>query len=95
MMPITLPDDQWEKIYQFLLSRPNLYVGNEDEARCFVEAVLWVTRSGAQWRLLPEIYGKWNTVYKRFARWCDRGIFTQMHHHFADDPDMESLIAYA
>ncbi len=33
-----------------------------------------------------------NTLYKRFARWCDKGGFTQMHHHFASDPDIESLI---
>ena len=91
-MPITLPDEQWKKIYRFLASHPNIYVGNADQARRFVEAVLWVTRSGAQWRLLPPIYGKWNTIYKRFARWCDKGVFTQMHHHFAHDPDMESLI---
>ena len=42
--------------------------------------------------LLPDTYGKSNTLYKRFARWCDKGVFTQIHHHFAADPDIESLI---
>ncbi len=91
-MPITLPDDQWNKIYSFLLTCPNIYVGNEATTRRFIEAVLWATRSGAQWRLLPGTYGKSNTLYKRFARWCDKGGFTQIHYHFAADPDIESLI---
>ena len=91
-MQITLPDDHWEKIYSFLLSCSNIYVRNETETRRFVEAVLWVARSGAQWRLIPTVYGNWNSIYKRFSDWCDKGIFTQMHQHVAADPDMESLI---
>jgi len=92
MAKLTLPDKQWEKIYAFLKNHPRAYAGEEVNCRLFVEGVLWMTRSGAQWRLLPDEYGNWNSVYKRFARWCDHGIWENMHQHFVDDPDMENLI---
>ena len=92
MRPVELRSDQWRKILRFLRSCPEVYVGNQGECRRFIEAVLWMARSGSQWRLLPETYGDWNTVYKRLARWCEKGIWERMHQHFAHDPDMENLI---
>lgn len=90
MSTVRLNDFQWTKIRAFLKADRNAYIGNEADCRRFVEGVLWMSRSGAQWRLLPNEYGKWNSVYKRFARWCDQGIWERMFAHFADDPDMEN-----
>ena len=92
MISVTLRDDQWSKIRDFLSALPEVYVGQEADCRRFLEAVLWITRTGAQWRALPERYGKWNTVYKRFLRWCEKGVWTRLHEAFADDPDMEFVL---
>lgn len=92
MPAVTIPDNQWLGIYEFLRAHRRSYAGKEANCRRFVEGALWIARSGAQWRLLPETYGSWNSVYKRFARWCDNKVWEQLNQHFVDDPDMEHLL---
>ena len=92
MSVVKLNDFQWEKILSFLKTCPNIYIGQENDCRNFLEAVLWMTRSGSQWRLLPKSFGNWNTIYKRFARWSAAGIFEKLFEHFAADKDLEYLL---
>ena len=92
MSTLRISDQQWQKLYKFLQLHPNVYAGQTESCRRFVEGVHWVLRSGAQWRELPECYGNWNSVYKRFARWEEQGIWAAMHEHFMEEPDMESVL---
>jgi transposase len=57
--------------------------------RLFVEAVIWKFRSGAPWRDLPERFGDWKNIHKRFSRWAASGVWEGLCKTLADDPDNE------
>lgn len=82
----------WTKLYQYLSDFPKIHTRNEEKTRRFVEAVFWIVRGGSQWRLLPNEYGDWNTIYHRFADWADKGVWYKMLYYFARDPDMEYIM---
>ena len=43
-----------------------------------VEGVLWIVRTGSPWRDLPEVFGEWNSVFRRFSRWSDKGVWRRI-----------------
>jgi len=55
--------------------------------RTVINGILWILRTGAPWRDLPEQYGKWNTVYTRFKRWRRDGTWTRLYTKFLDERD--------
>ena len=82
-------DDQWDRIDQILRDDPGLDIRQEGTTRRFVENVLWIARAGCAWRLLPEEYGAWNSIYKRFARWQEKGVWRALLDRLSDDADLE------
>ena len=91
-LPMEISDAAWNSILPFLKALPNVYVGNPETCRRFLSAVAWITKQGATWRALPEVYGYWNTIYRRFARWSDAGVFEKLHQHFHDAGELSSLL---
>ncbi len=88
-----LDQKQWAKIRSFLKDQGrSIYMGSDEKCQRFLGAITWMARSGAQWRLLPEKYGNWNHVYKRFAHWSKQGVFEKMTSFFAQDPDFKCLM---
>ncbi len=67
-----LTDAEWALVGP-LLSKERGRPGHED--RRHLEGTLWRAREGARWRAIPGRYGRWNTVWRRFARWRDLGVF--------------------
>lgn len=76
----------------FLKALPNVYVGNPETCRRFLSAVVWMTKEGATWRGLPKVYGYWNSIYRRFGRWCDAGVFEKLHQHFHAAGELSALL---
>lgn len=60
--------------------------------RWFVEAVLWIGRTGCPWRDLPKALGRWHTVYVRFSRWRRTGVWERVIHAVADETEIKHVL---
>lgn len=73
-----LTDEQWDHLEPLLPpQRPSTGRPSKDH-RTILNGILWILRTGAPWRDLPERYGSWQTVYSRFRRWQQAGIWEQV-----------------
>lgn len=73
-----LTDEQWRRLEPLLPpQKPRTGRPNEDHRR-ILNGILWVHRTGARWRDLPERYGLVGTVLSRFYRWRAGGIWQRM-----------------
>ena len=86
-----LRDDQWKRIKTMLPVKASDRGRTAGDNRLFVEAVLWIARTGTPWRDLPKAFGPWNSVYKRFARWSDSGVWHRVFAELAKDADFEEV----
>ena len=73
-----LTNEQWEQIAPHLPPRKPRTGRPAREHRQVLNGILWVLRTGAPWRDLPERYGKWTTVYSRFQRWRKNGVWDRI-----------------
>ena len=87
-----LSDAQWQRIAEMLPGKPGDRGRTGANNRLFVNAVLWVLRSGAWWQYLPERYGKWKSVHKRFTRWAKTGVWERVFDSLTADPDNQYLM---
>jgi transposase len=72
---IGLTDEDWAVIGPLLPPERGRACRPAHDNRRFFEGMMWVARTGAQWRQLPDEYGKWNSVYRRYRRWVEGGVF--------------------
>lgn len=73
---LVLSDGQWERrISKLINGRPGRPGSTSLDNRLFVEAVLWIARTGSPWRDLPEAFGEWNSVFRHFSRWSAKGVW--------------------
>ncbi len=84
-----LTDLQWEIMEPFCLGKKRDPGRTGGDGRLFLEAVLWIARTGSPWRDLPVHFGKWNTVFNRFRDWVKADVFKRIFDALSENPDME------
>lgn len=87
-----LTDAQWAKIEPLCQGKVGDAGRTAVDNRLFIEAILWIIRTGSPWRDLPEEFGNWKSIHKRYRRWV---LAERFHHIFEElnrDLDMEYVM---
>ncbi len=86
-----ISDEAYERLQPMLSGKPGDPGRNADDNRRFINAVLWIARTGAPWEDLPERYGKANTAFQRFNRWAKKGRWEAIFEAL-QQPDLEWIM---
>jgi transposase len=86
-----LTDEQWTRLQPLLPHRAQGRKAKRGD-RLFVDAVVFRAKTGIQWRDLPERFGKWKTVYNRFANWAKKDVWSQVFRELRVDVDETASI---
>ena len=87
-----LRDDEWERIKKYFENKQPKGKGRPpSDARTVLNGIIWVVKSGAPWRDMPERYGKLSTVYGWFARWQEEGLLAQILADLSIDADPQDM----
>lgn len=84
-----LSDEAWVRLEPLLPRKKGDSGATGKDNRLFLEAVLWQVRTGTPWRDLPADFGNWNSVFRRFRRWAEGGVFERIFKEISGTPDFE------
>ena len=87
-----ISDYIWNKLAPHLPGKAEDSGCTAKDNRLFLNAVLWILRTGSPWRDLPPDFGNWNSVNRRFCRWRDKGVWEKLLEIFIEEPDFEWLM---
>jgi transposase len=88
----SLRDDQWERLQDFVPGGRKGKRGPRTNNRLFLDALLWMARSGGRWRDLPMRFGDYQTVKRRYYRWIEMGVLDRILAALAREADLEWLM---
>ena len=89
---LILSDEQWVRISAHIIGDERTRGTSGRNNRVFLEAVLWIVRTGSPRRDLPKMFGPWNSAFRRFSRWSDKSVWHRIFEAISDDQDFEYLI---
>ena len=70
-----MEDAEWAFFEQFIIAIRGRGGRPASNHRLVLDGIFWIARTGAQWRDLPEEFGKWSSVYRQFRRWTLAGLW--------------------
>lgn len=85
-------DEEWERLKRYFRRSDEVRLGRpRNDDRQMLNGILWIARSGASWRDLPERYGAWSSVYRRFKEWEGSGLFQRIFEELAEEADLQDM----
>lgn len=85
-----LTEQEWDRIKEYFVNTQKTGRPRSD-LRKVLNGILWIARSGAPWRDMPERYGPYTTVYGWYARWERDGLLERIFDDLKVDADLQDM----